>query len=126
MRSTATTNRLIRKPQRQLKLVVSQPPSSGPIAVDAPATPPHTPNAIARSRPRNLETSSDAVAGIMSAAPMPSMIDSPTMSMGTLVEIDAMKEPTPKSTAPNMNMRLRPNRSPRRPPVIVSAARVSE
>ena len=105
---------------------MSHPPSSGPIAVDAPATPPHTPKAMARSRPRNFETSSEAVAGIISAAPTPSMIDSPMMSCGTFCEIDAMNEPMPNSTAPSMNMRLRPNRSPRRPPVIVSAASVSE
>jgi len=84
------------------------------------------PKARARSWPRYLVTSSEAVAGIIRAAPIPSTIDSPTIRVGTERLIEAMKEPTAKRKAPSMNIRLRPKRSPSRPPVTVSAARVSE
>ena len=84
------------------------------------------PKAMARSWPRYFATSSEAVAGIISAAPIPSTIDSPAISIGTDRLIEAMNEPTAKISAPVMNIRLRPKRSPSRPPVTVSAARVSE
>ena len=66
------------------------------------------------------------MAGIIIAAPIPSMIASPSMSMGIDRLIEARKEPTAKRKAPSRNIRRRPNRSPSRPPVTVSAARVSE
>ena len=88
--------------------------------------PPQMPKAMARSCPRYFATRSEAVAGIIIAAPTPSMIDSPTISVGTERLIEARKEPTAKRKAPNRNIRLRPKRSPSRPPVTVSAARVSE
>jgi len=62
----------------------------------------------------------------MSAAPIPSMIDSPRRSTGNEWLIDATNAPTTKTTAPPMNMRLRPKRSPMRPPVTVSAASIKE
>ena len=122
----ATTTTLMRKPQRQEKCVVRNPPRIGPIAEAAAATPPQMPNAMARSWPRYFVISSDAVAGIIIAAPMPSMIDSPAMSVGMLRLIEAMSEPAAKIAAPRLNIRLRPKRSPRRPPVTVSAASVNE
>ena len=64
--------------------------------------------------------------GIIKAAPMPSMMASPIIIMPTEVDIDVMNEPTAKITAPKTNMRLRPKRSPRRPPVMVKAASMSE
>ena len=66
------------------------------------------------------------MAGIIIAAPIPSMIDSPRISTGTDWLIEAMKEPTAKRSAPSMNILLRPKMSPSRPPVTVSAASVSE
>ena len=106
--------------------MVRKPPRIGPIAEAAAATPPQIPNAMARSCPRYFETSSDAVAGIINAAPTPSMIDSPIRSTGTELLIDAMNDPIAKISAPPMNIRLRPKRSPIRPPVTVSAASMSE
>ena len=122
----AATTTLMRKPQRQEKWVVRNPPRIGPMAEAAAATPPQIPKAIARSCPRYFVISSDAVAGIIMAAPMPSMIDSPAISVGMLRLIEAMNEPIAKMVAPRLNIRLRPKRSPRRPPVTVSAARVNE
>ncbi len=122
----ATTTTLIRKPQRQLKWVVRNPPRIGPIADAAAATPPQMPKAMARSWPRYFAMRRAAVAGIIIAAPIPSMIDSPTISVGTERLIEARKEPAAKRNAPSLNIRLRPKRSPRRPPVTVSAARVRE
>ena len=102
------------------------PPTSGPNATDAPATVPHAANAIARSGPSNVVDRIESVAGISSDAPMPSMIASPSTSMGTECDTDASSEPTPKITAPTMNMRRWPYMSPRRPPMISSVANVSE
>jgi len=81
---------------------------------------------MARSWPRYFATSSAAVDGIISAAPMPSTIDSPKSSTPNEWLIEAMNAPTTKITAPVMNIRLRPKRSPIRPPVTVSAASISE
>ncbi|MBM4569343.1 MFS transporter [Rhodococcus hoagii] len=49
--------------------VVSQPPSSGPTAAIPEMTAPHTPNAMARSRPRNVALTVDSVHGSTSAPP---------------------------------------------------------
>src|SRR5205085_8311175 len=98
----------------------------GPMALAAAAEAPQMPNAIERSWPRYFATSSDAVAGIISAAPNPSMIDSPMSSVGRLRLIDARNDPAANTIAPTRNIFLRPNRSPMRPPVTVSAASVSE
>jgi len=96
------------------------------MAEAAAATPPQMPKAMARSWPRYLATSRAAVEGIISAAPMPSMIDSPRSSTKKEWLMEAMNAPTTKTTAPVMNIRLRPKRSPIRPPVTVSAASISE
>lgn len=106
--------------------MVRNPPRIGPTALAAAAIAPQIPNAIERSWPRYFATSSDAVAGIISAAPIPSMIDSPMSSTGTDLLIDATTEPIAKMIAPRLNIFLRPKRSPTRPPVTVSAASVSE
>ena len=106
--------------------MVRNPPTSGPNATDAPATVPHAANAIARSGPSNVVDRIDSVAGIISDAPMPSMIASPSTSIGTECETDASSEPTPKIAAPTMNMRRWPYMSPSRPPMISSVANVSE
>ena len=96
------------------------------MAEAAAATPPQMPKATARSWPRYFETRREAVAGIISAAPIPSMIDSPISRTGTVRLIDAMNDPIAKMIAPPMNIFLRPNRSPSRPPVTVSAASIKE
>ena len=62
-----------------------KPPTSGPNATAAPATVPHAANAIARSAPTNVVDRIESVAGISSDAPMPSMIASPSTSVGNRV-----------------------------------------
>src|ERR1022692_4421310 len=56
--ATAPTGMLTKKIQRQERPLVIRPPSTGPTATAAPVTAPKTPNAIARSLPRNASASS--------------------------------------------------------------------
>src|SRR4051794_29440104 len=91
---------LIPKPHRHEYSVVSQPPTIGPKATDAPATAPHAANAVCRSGPEgNVVDRTDSVAGIIIEAPMPSMSASPTNSVGTDVDTVASSEPTPNTVA---------------------------
>ena len=62
---------LIPNAQRHEKLVVSQPPSSGPSAAVPPMVAPQTPKAMPRSRPRNVALSRDSEVGSIMAPPMP-------------------------------------------------------
>ncbi len=116
----------MRSAQRHEYCVVRNPPTSGPNATDAPATVPHAANATARSAPTNVVERMESVAGISSDAPIPSMIASPSTSMGTECDTDASSDPTPKMTAPTMNVRRWPYISPSRPPMIRNVANVSE
>ncbi len=106
--------------------MVRKPPTTGPNATPTPAVAPHIANAVPRSLPRNVPDRIASVAGIMSAAPMPSMTASPITSSGTDCEIDATKEPRPNSAAPMMKIRRWPYTSPSRPPMMRNVANVSE
>ena len=106
--------------------MVRNPPINGPSATAAPAVAPQTANAVARSWPWNVDERMPSVAGIISDAPMPSMIASPKISTGTDWASDASSEPTPNSAAPMMNIRRAPKRSASRPPMISRLANVSE
>ncbi len=117
---------LMRSAHRHEYCVVRKPPTNGPNATDAPATVPHAANATARSAPTNVVDRIDSVAGISSDAPMPSMIASPSTSVGTECDTDASSDPTPKMTAPMTNMRRCPYMSPSRPPMTRNVANVSE
>ena len=66
----------------------------------------------------------EAVAGIISAAPKPSITASPISNGTMLWLIEAIKEPRANTIAPSKNIFLRPNKSPSRPPVIVKAAKI--
>ena len=55
----------------------------------------------ARSAPTKVVDRIESVAGMSSDAPIPSMIASPSTSVGTECETDARNEPMPKITAPD-------------------------
>jgi hypothetical protein len=98
---------------------------AGPSAAAAPATPPHTANALARAGPWKVVDSVASDAGNSSAAPIPSTNASPSTSIWVLVATDARNEPTAKRTAPVIKALRTPKRSPMRPPMISRLPRVS-
>ena len=63
------------------------------MAMPAPATPPMTAYAALRSLPSKLPAIRAAIAGSTSAAPMPSRIDQPSVSCGTVCETAVRPEP---------------------------------
>ncbi len=81
------------KTSRQLRFVVIHPPRIGPTAIPAPATPPRTPNAAARARPSKFVATSATIAGITSAAPIPSRTDHPSASEPTVHDTAVSAEP---------------------------------
>ena len=62
------------------------------------------------------------MAGITSAAPRPSTSDQPISSIARFCESAVISEPTPYTTMPIANARLRPHTSPSLPPVSMNAA----
>ena len=120
----AVTGRLMKNTHRQLNSSVRKPPSSGPTALPSPATPRISPPA----RPAFSSGSSayviPRIAGHISAPPMP-MRPRHTINGTTLGMRPAASEKTAKKPAPIMKMRLRPNRSARRPPVTISTPNTS-
>lgn len=115
----------MRKIQRHPNDSVSQPPSSGPTAAAPEMTAPHTPNAAARSLPRNTALTVDRVAGSTSAPPMP-WTSRALMSPAASPEVEAHTLPATKTVTPATNIVRRPSRSPRRPEVRSSAAKITE
>ena len=89
-----------------------------------PITEPHTPKAIARSRPWNCALTEERVAGRMAAPPTPCRMRAP-ISAAPLCEMAASRLASAKITMPTRNTRRRPMRSPRRPSVRSSAANTS-
>ena len=118
------TGMLMKNDQRHDRFVVSQPPSSGPIAAMPPMTAPQMPNAMARSRPRKLVLRIDWVAGRIIAPPTPWSSRAP-MSIVPLVDAPAMTDAIRKMTRPTRYITRRPRWSPRRPSVMSSAAKTS-
>ncbi len=105
--------------------VVSQPPSSGPTAAIPEMTAPHTPNAMARSRPRNVALTVDSVHGSTSAPPTPCTTRA-TISAVEDSDAAAIRLPPMNTTTPATKSIRRPSRSPRRPAVSSSAANTTE
>ncbi len=66
------------------------------------------------------------MAGIIKAAPIPSIIEFPIISQAIVGDKEVMSEPSANKIAPITNIFLRPKRSPSLPPVTVNAAKVSE
>src|SRR5450432_2133558 len=99
MAASGAITRLMRNDHRHEKLVVRNPPITGPSAAARPITAPQTANAVARSRPWNVVEMIASVAGIISDAPIPSMRASPSTRLGTDHDTDASNEPAKNSHA---------------------------
>ena len=122
--TSAPNGRLTRKIQCQDAHWVSAPPASGPMAAAPEITAPHTPKAAARYLPRKTAFTVDSVEGMMKAAPTACTARAP-MSDPDASAAAARRLPPTKTTSPNRNMRLRPQRSARRPVDNSSAARTT-
>ncbi len=106
------TGTLTKKIEPQEKCSSSSPPITGPSAPLAPATAAHTPIARARSRGSwKMLVSSDSVAGMISAAPMPIEARVKISCPAEPAKPEAI-EPRPNTTIPTSSAPLRPNRSP--------------
>ena len=73
--------------------VVAQPPTMGPTAIPAPATPPITAYAALRWVPSKFPAINAASAGNTSPAPMPSSIDHPSARTATVCDTAVSAEP---------------------------------
>jgi len=95
---------------------VSAPPSTRPTALPPMAIAAQTPSALARSAPslKVVEMIASA-AGEMNAAPRPWSARAP-ISIPELVERPSSSEASVKTITPPRKSRLRPSRSPARPP----------
>ena len=82
MKATSTTSPA--NTTRHESSVVAQPPTIGPTAIPAPATPPITAYAALRAVPSKFPAISAAMAGSTSAAPIPSRNDHPNARTPTV------------------------------------------
>ena len=118
--TTMASTRLSTNTSRQ-SIEASRPPSTGPRAAKAAEPPATTPSdQPRRSRGNTLETIAIDV-GIISAAPQPWSTRAAIIHP-MVCAVAANSVASPKTTAPARNTRRRPNRSPTRPPRIISAA----
>jgi hypothetical protein len=114
--ATAANNRFTYRHQRQSRYWVSAPPSTSPISPPAPTIAPNTANALPRSSGSlNVVVRIDRAAGASSAPNTPWLARAVT-SIAKLTEAPPTADATEKPTSPVMNVSLRPNRSPSRPP----------
>ena len=90
---------LMKNDQCHDRLVVNQPPSSGPSAAMPPMTAPQMPKAMARSWPRKLVLRMDCVEGTIMAPPTP-WRSRAAISIVPLEEKPAMTEAIMKMTRP--------------------------
>ena len=98
------------------KYWVSAPPRIRPTALPPMAIAAQTPSAFARSAPSaNVVVMIASAAGEMNAAPSPWRPRAP-ISIPELDESPSSSDAVVKTTRPNRNRRLRPSRSPARPP----------
>ena len=118
--TTAAIGRLTKKIQRQEARSVRMPESMTPRAAPTPARPLQIAIARARSCGRvNSNVSRERAAGLARAAPVPWTKRLATSTPGCWAR-PALAEASAKTARPIMNMRLRPSRSPIRPPSISS------
>ena len=111
-RAMSTIGTLIRKTEPHQNASSSAPPTSGPSAAPTTATDPQIPIAVLRSRSSgNVRRISASVAGIITAAPMPSSPRAPTSSHADGANA-AANDATPNTTSPTMNIRRWPSLSP--------------
>ena len=88
-----------------------------------PATPVHTPIALARSSSGKVEVMTASVTGMIIAAPTPLRKRAPSMTSGEPAR-PAAALATPKTSKPASSIGLRPRRSPSAPRGSSRAARV--
>ena len=121
---TIANGTLTRNTHRQLALVTSQPPASGPMTKAMPVQAVQDPIAAPRASPVNVVaiTASPAGVRIAPSAPCnPRAMIRVVPSGAAAQRMDVM----PKPTIPIRNMRLAPKRSPREPPTRRSEPSVS-
>ncbi len=110
------TGTLTKKIHGQESSSVSAPPSTSPAAAPPDAIAAQTPRAFERSEPSlNVVVMIASAAGEMNAAPRPCSPRKP-ISIPDDVESPFSSEATEKTTIPARKSRLRPSRSPARPP----------
>ena len=114
------TGTLTAKIHGQEKLLVSQPPRSGPRAAAPAITAPHTPNAAARSRPRKVAFTLERVDGRIAAPPTP-WSRRAAISVPPELESAASTEASTNTPTPAISRRRLPSRSPSRPAISSSA-----
>ena len=121
-RAKMVTGTLIRNTEPHQKCWRRKPPRIGPIALPPPATAAHTPMARARSFGSwNTLVSSERVAGMISAAPMPMKARVKISIVAEVAKADA-NDPMQNRPRPVLSAPLRPKRSPRLPVVRSSPA----
>jgi hypothetical protein len=115
------TGTLIRKAERQpnpaMSALVSAPPTSSPAAPPVPITRPKIDSARSRSAPAKSACTLASTCGTIIAADRP-CAKRHAISAAALPASPQPAEVAVKAMRPNRNTRLRPNRSPRRPPVM--------
>jgi hypothetical protein len=94
-RITSTTITSPANTRRQERYVVNSPPISGPAATAIAPADATRPYARGRSSRPKLDATSATIAGMMSAAPIPSRTDQPTISTPRLGAIAVVNEPQP-------------------------------
>ena len=110
------TGTLTKKIHGQEKYWVSTPPRTRPTAAPPMAIAAQTASALARSAPSaNVVAMIESAAGEISAAPRPCKAREP-MSMPSVEARPSSSDAPVKMTSPIRNSRLRPSRSPARPP----------
>ena len=116
MKATIPTGTLTKKIHGQESMSTRNPPSTRPTAPPPTAIAAHTPSAFVRSAPSlKVVVTIESAAGETSAAPRPC---SPRARISHVSPVASAQssDADVKSTSPARNTRLRPIRSPARPP----------
>ena len=123
---TAPSTTLIQNPARQFATSVIAPPTTGPAASPMLATPAQIPTARARRAGSAYSvTRIDSVCGISAATPAACTARAASRNPGPGAAAHAA-DPTVNKVTPPRNAARFPNRAPRAPPAISSAAYTSE
>src|SRR5258708_7321741 len=112
---------LMKKIARHETWSMKKPPSSGPATMVIDVKADQVPIALPRSLSGNVALMMARLPGTMSAAPMPCKPRNPIRA-AILGASPHATEPAVNTATPIAKMRLRPNRSPRAPPVSMSEA----
>ena len=103
---------------------MSTPPSTSPSAEAKPRIAPYMPNAFPRSSCEKMARNVASTCGIIAAAAAPCTTRAAISSAGVCAS-PAARLATPNPAMPARNTRLRPNRSPKLPAMISTAANAS-